>query len=103
MNIEFIYSTTESKYSKLECYEIYDFEENELVKDVKLNKIMIALDRNNKLIYFCGMECGTHWILEKNYFYKIIQEFMKKMKDYDCEDYTIYQDCTGGQIYYKYK
>lgn len=102
MNIEFIYDLVESRYANLESYSVYDFGENKLVEDVKLKKTLIMLDRKNKLIYFMNMECETHWILEKQYFYKIIQEFMKKVKDYDCEDYIVHPDCTGGEIYYKY-
>lgn len=103
MGIQFIYDTVESNYSNLECYSVYDFEENKLVEDVKLNKTLVMLDRNNKIIYFMNFEVDNHWILAKNYFIKIIQEFMKRAKDYNCEDYTVYKDCTGGQIYYKYK
>ena len=50
-----------------------------------------------------GMDADGHWILEKNYYFKIIQEFVNDLKRYDCEGYLIYEDTTGGQIYYKYK
>jgi hypothetical protein len=103
MNIEFIYNEGESKYADLECYTIFDFEENKLVYDVKLNKSIVRIDRRNKIIYFVGMHCETHWILERNYFYKIIQEFMKRVEDYNCKDYIVYQATSGGEIYYKYK
>ena len=105
MNINqfmFIYDTTESKYSNLECYFIYDLTTNELVQDVKLNKTMIRIDRNNKIIYFMNFETEDHWILEKNYFMKIIQKFMDQADDYDCENYTICPDTSGGELYYKY-
>jgi hypothetical protein len=103
LNIEFIFDAKESNYSKLECYRIYDFATNELVQDVKLNKSVVRIDRKNKLIYFMNMNCETHWILEKQYFYKIIQEFMKQVEDFNCKDYTICQDTSGGEIYYKYR
>ena len=50
MNIQFIYDVVESNYSNLECYSVYDFTDNNLVEDVKLNKVSIMLDRKNKMI-----------------------------------------------------
>ena len=103
MNIQFIYDIVESNYSNLDCYSIYDFTTNELVHDVKLNKSVVRIDRNNKIIYFMGMETEGLWILEKNYYYKIIQEFMNNLEMYNCNGYLVYEDTTGGQLYYKYK
>lgn len=102
MNIEFIYNVVESKYSNLECYSVYDFRDNNLVEDIKLNKVSIMLDRKNKMIYFMNMNADGHWIIEKNYYYKIIQEFLKQAEKYDCKDYLICGDCSGGELYYKY-
>ena len=102
MNIEFIYDIVESKYTGLECYSIYDFTDNEVVYDVKLKKSIIALDMTNKIIYFLNMETGEHYILAKNYYYKIIKEFINNADKYDCKDFIVFENCTGGQIYYKY-
>lgn len=102
MNIQFIYDLVESNYSNLDCYSIYDFENNNIVEDVKLNKSLVMIDRNNKMIYFMGMETEEHWILAKNYYFKIMQEFVNNMERYGCKDYLIYEDCSGGLIYYKY-
>lgn len=103
MNIQFIYDVVESNYSNLDCYSIYDFTNNELIYDVKSNKSLIMIDRNNEIIYFMGMETEGHWILDKTYYYKIIQEFINNSEKYGCKNYLIYEDCTGGKIYYKYK
>ena len=103
MDIQFIYDTVASNYSNLDCYGVYDFTDNNLIYDVKSNKTLVMLDRNNKIIYFMGMETKGHWILAKNYYFKIIQDFVNNMDKYGCEDYLIYEDCTGGKIYYKYK
>ena len=54
------------------------------------------------MIYFMNMETDGHWILEKNYYYKIIQEFLKQTERYNCKDYLICGDCSGGELYYKY-
>jgi hypothetical protein len=102
LDIEFIYDLEESKYTGLECYSIYDFTDNDFVYDIKLKKSIIALDTTNKIIYFLNMETEEHYILAKNYYYKIIKEFMDKAVDYNCKDFTVFEDCTGGQIYYKY-
>jgi hypothetical protein len=102
LDIEFIYDLEESKYTGLECYSIYDFTDNDFVYDIKLKKSIIALDITNKIIYFLNMETEEHYILAKNYYYKIIKEFMDKAVDYNCKDFTVFEDCTGGQIYYKY-
>ena len=102
LDIQFIYDLVESNYSNLECYSIYDFTENSLVYDVKLNKSLVMIDRNNKLVYLMHMETEDHWILEKNYFRKIIEIFINEMDKFDCKDYVICEDCSGGKIYYKY-
>lgn len=102
MNIQFLYDIVESNYTGLECYSIYDFTDNDVVYDVKLKKSIIALDMNNKIIYFLNMETEEHYILAKNYYYKIIKEFMNKVDNYGCKDFIVFEDCTGGQIYYKY-
>jgi hypothetical protein len=102
LDIEFIYDLEESKYTGLECYSIYDFTDNDFVYDIKLKKSIIALDITNKIIYFLNMETEEQYILAKNYYYKIIKEFMDKAVDYNCKDFTVFEDCTGGQIYYKY-
>ncbi len=103
MNIQFIYDVVESNYSNLDCYSIYDFANDELIYDVKSNKSLIMIDRNNEIIYFMGMETEGRWILDKAYYYKIIQEFINNSEKYGCKNYLIYEDCTGGKIYYKYK
>ena len=103
MDIQFIYDVVESNYTGLECYSIYDFTDNNVVYDVKLKKSTIALDTKNKVIYFLNMETDEHYILAKSYYYKIIKEFIDKSKDYGCEDYKVFEDTTGGQIYYNYK
>ena len=102
-DVQFIYDVVESNYSNLECYSVYDFINNGLVYDLKEHKTMAMIDRRNKIIYFMGMDADGHWILEKNYYFKIIQEFVNDLKRYDCEGYLIYEDTTGGSIYYKYK
>jgi hypothetical protein len=48
------------------------------------------------------METGEHYILAKNYYYKILKEFMNQADMYECKDFIVFEDCTGGQIYYKY-
>ena len=100
-NIAFIYDTKESRYSNLECYYIYDTKNNEIVQDLKLTKTMISIDRDNKLIYFTGMETEDHYILAKMCFYKIIKQFLED-EIYECNNYTVVKNCTGGEIYYKY-
>ncbi len=102
MDIQFIYDVVESKYSNLECYSIYDFKNNDVVYDTKSNKSLIMIDNKNKIIYFMGMETEEHWILEKHYYYKIIQEFIDNSERYGCKDYLVFEDCSGGKIYYKY-
>lgn len=102
MDIQFIYDLVESNYTGLECYSIYDFTDNNVVYDIKLNKSIVALDRDNKIIYFLRMETDEHWILEKNYYRKIIEKFMKELDKYACEDFIVFEDCSGGKIYYKY-
>ena len=102
MNIDFIYDLEESKYTGLECYSIYDFTDNDFVYDIKLKKSIIALDINNKIIYFLNMETGDHYILAKNYYYKILKEFMNQADIYECKDFIVFEDFSGGQIYYKY-
>lgn len=102
MDIQFIYDVVESKYSNLECYMIYDFKDNEPVHDFKLKKSLIMIDKPKKLIYFMNMETGNHYIIEKLYYYKIIQMFLNDAENYDCKGFTVYPDCSGGEIYYKY-
>lgn len=102
MDIQFIYDVVESNYSGLECYSIYDFVNNDVVYDVNSKKCTIALDIKNKIIYFLNMETEEHWILEKQYYYKIIEEFMNNTERYGCKDFIVFEDCSGGQIYYKY-
>ena len=102
IDIQFIYDTKESKYNNLECYSLYDPKMKETIYDTNLEKSMVAIDRRNKLIYFLHMETEEHWILEKNFYFKIIENFLKDAKYYDCENYTVFKDCSGGQIYYKY-
>ena len=97
-NIVFIYDTKESRFSNLECYYIYDIKNNEIVQDIKLTKSLISIDRNNKLIYFTGMETEDHYILAKMCYYKIIKQFLED-KAYECNNYTVVEDCTGGEIY----
>ena len=102
MDIQFIYDVVESNYTGLECYSIYDFTDNNVVYDVKLKKSTIALDTKNKVIYFLNMETDEHYILAKSYYYKIIKEFINNADKYDCKDFIVFENCTGGQIYYKY-
>lgn len=102
MNIQFIYDIVESNYTGLECYSIYDFTDNNVVYDVKLKKSIIALDTKNKIIYFLNMETENHYILDKMYYSKLIQEFMNNTERYGCKDFIVYENTTGGQIYYKY-
>ena len=102
-DVQFIYDVVESNYSNFECYSVYDFINNGLVYDLKEHKTMAMIDRRNKIIYFMGMKTEGHWILEKNYYYKIIQEFVNNLDRYGCEGYLIYEHCSGGEIYYKYK
>ena len=33
--------------------------------------------------------------------YKILKEFMNQADKYECKDFIVFEDCTGGQIYYK--
>ena len=103
MNIEFVYYSQKSRYSHLECYSVYDLKNKELIYDSKNDRTEVILDRKNKIIYFMGMEANGLWILEKGFYFKIIKEFLKNEKRYNCENYTIDDNCTGGQIYYKYK
>lgn len=100
-NIRFIYDTKESRFSNMECYYLYDVKTNEIIYDVKLNKTMIMIDRPNKLIYFMGMETEEHYILEKQFYYKLIKQFIED-EAYECNNYTVMKNCTGGEIYYKY-
>lgn len=100
--VEFIYNSKNSRYSTLECYDIYDTNDLELVYDLKYNRSYIGIDRKNKTIYFMSMDAEDHWILEKQYYFKIIKEFLANASVYDCEGYTVNADCTGGKIYYKY-
>lgn len=100
--IEFIYDIEESKHSDWECYVAYDFDNSEIVKDIKLNKTLVGLDRKNKLIYFMGMECGEHEILAKMYYNKLIKQFLENAENYFCEGYDIFYGTTGGMLYYKY-
>lgn len=101
-NIMFIYDSKESRFSNLECYYIYDTKTNEIVQDIKLNKTVVGIDRKNKLIYFMGMETEEHYILAKQYYYKLIQQFLNDAKNYSCEGYDIFYGTTGGMLYYKY-
>ena len=98
----FIYDSKESRFSKLECYYIYDSVNQEILEDNKLNKCSICLDRENKLIYFMGMEVGEHYILEEQFYIKIIKKFMDERKCYNCEDYDVFMGTTGGMMYYKH-
>jgi hypothetical protein len=47
------------------------------------------------------METEDHYILAKMYYYKIIKQFLEDKK-YECNNYTVVKNCTGGDIYYKY-
>ena len=37
-NIQFIFDVEETKHTDWECYVAYDFTQNEVVRDIKLNK-----------------------------------------------------------------
>lgn len=100
--IEFVYNSKESRFSNLECYDVYDLKLNDFMYDNKAEKMSIAINREAKLIYFLHMDAGEHYILEKMVHFKIIQKFLSQAKEYDCENFTVYKDCTGGEIYYKY-
>jgi hypothetical protein len=102
LNIEFIYGVDESQFTGMESYYIYDLTANDTICDLNLNRSLIAIDRNNKLIYFLCMETHHHYILAKEYYFKIIQKFMSRLDYFDCEDYKVSEDCSGGEIYYKY-
>ena len=101
-NIQFIFDVEETKHTDWECYVAYDFTQNEVVRDIKLNKTIVGLDRKNKLIYFMGMETEDHHILAKQYYYKLIQQFLNNAENYFCEGYDIFHGTTGGMLYYKY-
>lgn len=102
MNIQFIYDIEESKYSNLECYSIYDLDNNDVVYDMKGEKSIVAVDHLNEIIYFFRMDTEEHWILAKKRFNNIIKKFISESEFYGCKDYLIFKDCSGGEIYYKY-
>ena len=99
MRYQFIYNSKESRYAKLETYYVYDVHEKKYVHDVYNNVCCVALDRDNKTIYFYGMHVDYHWILDK-FFYEIILEFLNLSDAFNVLDYTIDKDCVGGKIYY---
>ena len=49
-----------------------------------------------------GMEVGEHYILEEQFYIKLIKKFMDERKFYDCEDYDVFMGTTGGMMYYKH-
>lgn len=102
LDIEFIYGKEESQYLGMESYYIYDLKSKDVIYDTKLNKSIVSLDRNEKRIYFLCMDTGEHYILAKCYYLKIMQEFINRAERFECKDYEVYPDCTGGEIYYKY-
>lgn len=102
MNIEFIYGVEESHYTGMESYYVYDFTNNDVIYDLNLNKSLVTIDRNNKLIYFLCMDTKEHYILAKSYYLKIMQEFINQSDKFDCIDYKVSEDCSGGEIYYRY-
>ena len=49
-----------------------------------------------------GMETEDHYILAKQYYYKLIQQFLNIAENYFCEGFDIFHGTTGGMLYYKY-
>ena len=41
-------------------------------------------------------------LLEADVNYKVVKEFINNADKYDCKDFIVFENCTGGQIYYKY-
>ncbi len=102
MKYQFIYDSKESKFCSVDCYYVYDTRDGKRVTDVYDNTTCIHIDRHKRIIYFYGMHTDYHWILEKQVFFNIINEFLELADAFGIIGYHIDEDCVGGKIYYKY-